>query len=110
MPIKQTMTLWVAKLKVRVLTICESALPIHSVKRANLQARCTVWELETGGFEAVTLVDDGDVYNGHPFEWSRKPIPPAVADKLMELHDAAAEGSLDKQIELRETLDHYRPS
>lgn len=55
-----------------------------------LRAFYKVWEAE----HVDHAPDPGDVYtNG--LEWSKRPVPTKDADRLLALHDAAAEKELD---------------
>lgn len=88
--IKKDTPLWVLKTKAFILGALSEALPLRAVRRAYLQAFYAAWEVETSDRE-IAGCDPDDVYNGHSFEWSHRPLPPAVADRLLELHDARVE-------------------
>ena len=88
--IKKDAPLWALKTKAFLLGTLSKVLPLHAVRRSYLRAFYMAWEVETGGLGAVSF-DPDDVYNGHEFEWSHRPLPPVVADRLLELHDAQVE-------------------
>ena len=80
-------------------------IPAQSLRSAYLRAFYTVWDAETGGLNAVDLAFESDVYNGHPFEWSQRPVPTLVADRLLADYDAAAERDLRPEWEFQNLLE-----
>lgn len=101
--IKKRLTRWSLQLKEVFFRVASMAIPIHQVRRAHLRASYNL-QAEIGEwFKDVT--DPGDVYNGHDFEWSRRALPPIVADKLLAEHDAKIEKENGNAWDFKELLE-----
>lgn len=73
---------------VAILKSLSSVVPLPSVRRAYLRAFHADWDERTKESPLAAPFDDGDVYNGHQFNWSPRVAPKRLADVLLEEHDA----------------------
>ena len=83
------------RLKEIALRWAARVIPIYPLKRAALKAHYINWE--TSNLEELEQMarehqfDPGDVFNGHPFHWSRRARPGVHEDEDLEWLRAANE-------------------
>lgn len=93
------------KVVAALLGVLSVVLPLKSVRKSYLRAFYAVWDAETGGFDAADLAFESDVYNGHPFEWSRQPVPTLEADRLLAEHDSKVEREIRPDWQFQDLLE-----